>query len=45
MQSSLFTNTPLQETIGIAINLMLNKNLNLDTTKKELAKLFVFNTL
>ena len=32
--SSLFTNTPLQENIDIAINLIFNHNLNLNITKK-----------
>ena len=40
--TSLFTNTPLQETIDIAINLIFNHNPNLNTTKKELKKLFLF---
>ena len=34
--TSLFTNTPLQETTDIAINLIFNHNLNLDITGKEL---------
>ena len=34
--TSLFTNTPLQETIDIAINLIFNHNPNLNITKKEL---------
>ena len=34
--TSLFTNIPLQETIDIAINLILNHNPNLNITKKEL---------
>ena len=34
--TSLFTNTPLQETIGIAINLIFNYNPNLNITRKEL---------
>ena len=40
--SSLFTNIPLQKTIDIAINLILNHNPNLNITKKELKKLFLF---
>ena len=40
--TSLFTNIPLQETIDIAINLILNHNPNLNITKKELKKLFLF---
>ena len=42
--TSLFTNIPLQETIDIAINLILNHNPNLNITKKELKKLFLFAT-
>ena len=38
--TSLFTNIPLQETIDIAIN----HNPNLNITKKELKKLFLFAT-
>ena len=34
--TSLFTSIPLQETIDIAINLILNHNPNLNITKKEL---------
>ena len=34
--TSLFTNIPLQETIDIAINLILNHNPNLNITRKEL---------
>ena len=40
--TSLFTNIPLQETIDIAINLIFNDNPNLNITKKELKKLFLF---
>ena len=40
--TSLFTNIPLQETI--AINLIFNHNPNLNITKKELKKLFLFTT-
>ena len=40
--TSLFTIIPLQETIGIAINLIFNHNPNLNITKKELEKLFLF---
>ena len=39
-----FTNFPLQETIDIAKNLIFNHNTNLNITKKELKKLFVFAT-
>ena len=42
--SSLCTNIPLQETIHIAINLIFNHNPNLNITKKELEKLFLFAT-
>ena len=42
--TSLFTNLPLQETIDIAINLIFNHNLNLNITKKEVKKLFLFAT-
>ena len=42
--TSLFTNIPLHKTIDIAINLILNHNLNLNITKKELKKLFLFAT-
>ena len=38
------TNIPLQETIDIAINLIFNHNPNLDITKKELKKPFLFAT-
>ena len=41
---SLFTNVPLQETIDIAINFIFNHNSNLNITKKELKKLFLFAT-
>ena len=42
--TSLFTNIPLQETIDIATNLIFNHNSNLNITKKELKKLFLFAT-
>ena len=42
--TSLFTSIPIQETIGIAINLIFNHNPNLNITKKELKKLFLFAT-
>ena len=42
--TSLFTNIPLQETIDIAINLIFKHNPNVDITKKELKKLFLFAT-
>ena len=34
--TSVFTNIPLQETIDIAINLIFNRNPNLNITKEEL---------
>ena len=40
--TSLFTNIPLQETIDIAINLIFNDNPNLNITRKELKKIFLF---
>ena len=40
--TSLFTNIPLQQTIDIAINLIFNHNPNLNITRKELKKLFLF---
>ena len=42
--TSLFINIPLQETIDIALNLIFNRNLNLNITKTELKKLFLFAT-
>ena len=42
--TSLFTNISLQETIDIAINLIFNHNPNLNITRKELIKLFLFPT-
>ena len=42
--TSLFTNISLQKTIDIAINLLFNHNPNLSITKKELKKLFIFDT-
>ena len=42
--TSLFTNIPFQETIDIAINLIFNHNPNLNNTRKELKKLFLFAT-
>ena len=42
--TSLFTNISLQETIDIAINLIFNHNPNLNITRKELKKLFLFAT-
>ena len=42
--TSLFTNIPLQETIDIAITLIFNHNPNLNITRKELKKLFLFAT-
>ena len=40
--TSLFTNILFQESIDIAINPIFNYNLNLNITKKELKKLFLF---
>ena len=42
--TSHFTNIPLQEIIDIAINLIFKHNPNLNITKKELKKLFLFAT-
>ena len=42
--TSVFTTIPLQEAIDIAINLIFNHNLNLNITKKELKKDFLFAT-
>ena len=42
--TSLFTNIPLQQTIAIAINLIFNLNPNLNNTRNELNKLFLFAT-
>ena len=42
--TSLFTNIPPQETIDIAINLIFNHNPNLNITKRELKKPFLFAT-
>ena len=42
--TSLFTNSRLEETIGIGINLIFNHNPNLNITTKELKKLFLFAT-
>ena len=42
--TSLFTNIPLQETIDMAINLIFNHNPNLNITRKERKKLFLFAT-
>ena len=39
---SLFTNIPLQETVDIAMNFILDDNSNLNITKKELKKNFSF---
>ena len=40
--TSLFTNILFQESIDITINPIFNYNLNLNITKKELKKLFLF---
>ena len=42
--TSYFTNIPRQETIDIATNLLFNHNPNLNITRKELKKLFLFST-
>ena len=42
--TSLFTNIPLQETTDIAINLIFNHNPNLNITRKDLKKRFLFAT-
>ena len=42
--AGLFTNIPLQEIIDIATNLIFNHNPILNTTRKELKKLFLFAT-
>ena len=42
--TSLFTNISLQETIGIAINIIFNHNPNLNITRKGLKKLVLFDT-
>ena len=42
--TSLFTNITLQETIIITINLIFNHNPNLNITRKEIKKLFLFAT-
>ena len=42
--TTLFTNIPLQETIDLAINLLFNHNPDLNITRKELKKLFLFAT-
>ena len=42
--TSLFTNIPLQETINIAVDLIINNKPNLNITKLELKKLFLFAT-
>ena len=43
--TSFLTNISLQETIGIAINLIFNHNPHLNITRKELKKLFLFATV
>ena len=42
--TSLFTNILLQGSIAIARNLIFNRNFNLNITKKQLEKLFLFAT-
>ena len=41
---SQFTNNPLQQTIDVAINPIFNHNPNLNISRKELKKLFLFAT-
>ena len=43
--TSLFTNIPLQKTIAITKNVIFNHNPNLNITREELKKLFLFATL
>ncbi|XP_065683307.1 uncharacterized protein LOC136096090 [Hydra vulgaris] len=40
----LYTNVPLQETIDIAVNLILSNNVNFKINKTDLKKLFIFTT-
>ena len=42
--TTLLTNIPLQETIGIAVNLIFYHNPNLNIARKELKKCFLFAT-
>ena len=42
--SSLFTNIPLEETLDLAVKLILENNSELKITRKELKELFVFST-
>ena len=42
--TSLFTNIPLPDTINMTINLIFNHNSNLNITRNELNKLFLFAT-
>ena len=41
---SLFTNIPLDETISLAVDLILSNNPNIKTTRAELSRLFEFCT-
>ena len=41
---SLFTNIPLDETIELALDLILKNNLNIKITRNDLKKLFIFAT-
>ena len=41
--TSYFTNSPVQETINIAINLILNNNPNINIIKKELSFCYITN--
>ena len=42
--TSLFTNIPLEETVDLAVKLILDKNSGLKITRKELKELFIFCT-
>ncbi|XP_065671939.1 uncharacterized protein LOC136089779 [Hydra vulgaris] len=42
--TSLYTNTPLQETIDIVVNSIINSKVNLKISKSDLKKLFNFAT-
>ena len=41
---SLFTNIPLEETIDIAVNVILENNVGIKITEKELKQLFIYAT-
>ncbi|XP_065642721.1 uncharacterized protein LOC136074343 [Hydra vulgaris] len=42
--TSLYTNIPLQETINIAVNSIINSKVNPEISKSDLKKLFIFAT-